>query len=186
MIHLWLHGNLFAAAEAEETAEGIAALGIDPIAIILQAGTFLVLFFFLKKFGLSKIVANLKDRRDTIEEGLKNAHDIELQKAKLEEENREIALQARKEADIVINKSHEEAGAIILEAQTKAAHQAAEIIKKAEAQASEQLESARKELKSEILGLVAEASENVLLEKLDAESDKKLIKKSLASVEASS
>lgn len=171
--------NAEAAHGAEESAEGIAALGIDPIAIVLQLGTFLVLFLVLNKFGLNKIVASLKERRDTIDEGLKNAHEIEAQKEKLVLENEKVLKAARTEADGIIGKSQEEAGAIIFEAQAKAQKQAEEIVEKAKAQAGEEQEKARKELKSELLGLVSQATETVLDEKLDDKKDQELIAKAL-------
>lgn len=170
-----------AGAGAEETTEsGVAVLGIDPIAIVLQATTFLILFLIIKKFALSKIVANLDDRRKTIEEGLANAHEIELQKEALVKENEATLAAARKEADQVIGKSHEEAGTIISEAQARANKQADEIVAKAKVQAASEQEKARKELKSEILGLVTDATESILDEKIDSTKDKELIKKSLS------
>lgn len=167
------------ADKAEESAEGIAALGIDPIAIVLQLGTFLVLFFFLTKFGLNKIVDNLKERQETIDEGLKNAHEIELQKAKLEKDNEKIAKQARSEADAVINKSHEEAGAIVAEAQSRAQQQADDIVAKAKAQAEQEISAMRTELKKEMLALVSQATESVLDKKIDSDTDKQLIQRSI-------
>ena len=169
-----------AGAEKAEEASGVAVLGINPIAIVLQATTFLILFLIIKKFALSKIVANLDDRRKTIEEGLANAHEIEVQKEALVKENEAQMAAARKEADNVIGKSHEEAGAIVTEAQERANKQADEIVAKAKAQAVAEQEKARKELKTEILGLVTDATESVLDEKIDSAKDKELIKKSLA------
>jgi F-type H+-transporting ATPase subunit b len=169
---------------AEESAQGIAALGIDPIAIILQAGTFLVLFVLLNKFGLNKIVASLKDRQDTIAEGLKNAHEIEEQKQALIEENEAILKKARKEADAIIGKSHEEAGAIVSEAQARANKQAEEIVAKAKAQTEEDQAKARAALKTEILGLVSAATETILDEKIDDKKDSSLISRAINQAEA--
>lgn len=177
----------FASSEAATTdasheaaeATGVAVLGIDPLAIALQAGTFLLLFFIIRKFALAKIVKNLEDRRVTIEEGLSNAHEMEQKKVELEQQNEQIAKSARKQADDVIGKSHEEAGAIVAEAQMKATKQADDIVEKAKAQAADEKNKARKELKSELLGLVAEATETVLDEKIDLKKDKNLIENSL-------
>ena len=51
---------LILASEAAAEKEGIAVLGIDPKAIILQAGTFLLLFLLVKKFALRGIVDTLE------------------------------------------------------------------------------------------------------------------------------
>jgi len=91
--------NIFA---AEEEAGGISALGLDPLAILAQAITFLLLFWILKKFALTKIVDTLEKRRKTIDEGvelgLKMAEEQEKLNAKIEEK----LAQARVEADKII------------------------------------------------------------------------------------
>ena len=168
----------FAAGEAE-SEKGAAVLGIEPLAIVLQATTFLILFLIIRKFALDKIVQNLKDRRETIEEGLKNAEDIEVQKAELEAKNEKTLADARKEADGVIAKSHEEAGAIVAEAQARANEQAEDIVSKAKAQAEAEAEKVRKELKGEMLGLIADATETVLDEKMTDSKDQKIIENAL-------
>ena len=167
------------AAEAEKSEKGAAVLGIDPLAIVLQATTFLILFIIIRKFAFDKSVANLKERQDTINEGLKNAEDIEVQKAELERKNEKALADARKEADEVIAKAHEEAGALVADAQTRANEQADDIVSKAKAQAEAEADKVRKELKGEMLGLISEATETVLDEKMTDAKDQKLIENAL-------
>ena len=62
---------------AAEEVEGIAALGIDPVAILLQSGTFLILFILIRRFALDKINKNLTDRRNKIDESIENAEVVE-------------------------------------------------------------------------------------------------------------
>ncbi len=162
---------------ADET--GAAVLGIDPLAIALQAGTFLILFIIIKKFALEKIVHNLEERRNAIDEGLKNAEDIELQKAELERQNEKALADARKHADEIIGKSHEEAGSIVADAQARANKQADDIVEKAKSQAENEANKVRGELKSEMLGLISEATETVLDEKMTGAKDQQLIEKAL-------
>lgn len=165
---------------AEKSESGAAVLGIDPIAIALQAGTFLILFFIIKRFALDKIVKNLEDRRVTIDEGLKNAEAIELRQAELERENEAALAQARKEAEGIIGRSHEEAGSIVTEAQERANQQAADIVAKAKAQAETEAQKVRLELKREMLDVVAMATETVLQEKMTTAKDKELIESALS------
>ena len=174
----------FAASESEASESGAAVLGIDPIQIGLQATTFLILFFIIRKVAFEKIVKGLEDRRQTIEEGIQNAHEMERKKAELEAENEQIAQAARKEADDVIGKSHEEAGTIVAQAQAKATKQADDIVSKAKAQAEQEKQKARQELKAELLGLVAEATETVLDEKVDSAKDQEVIKRAVKEVQA--
>ena len=170
---------LFAAEDPAKTEKGAAVLGIDPLAIALQAGTFLILFFIIRKFAFDTIVANLKERHETIAEGLKNAEDIEAQKVELERKNEKALADARKEADDVIARAHEEAGALVADAQTRANAQAEDIVGKAKAQAEAEADKVRKELKGEMLGLISEATETVLDEKMTDSKDQKLIQNAL-------
>ena len=71
--------NLHLLANTEE-ASGLGALGIDPIAILAQAGTFLVLFLILKKFAFNGISDQLEKRRSKIENSIKEAEALSLAK----------------------------------------------------------------------------------------------------------
>jgi len=170
--------TLLAATEGEE-AQGIAALGIDPLAILAQGLTFLVLFFLIKKFALGKIVNTLEERRKNIEGSLDKAE--ELQKQNEEAEKRVAALmqEARKEAESVISKSHEEAGSIVQQAEDAASEKAEKIMKDGEARIEAQIGKAREELKKETLDLVAQATSIVLDEKVDSKKNEALVKKAL-------
>ena len=168
---------------AAEEAEGIAALGLDPIKILLQAGTFLLLFFIIRKFALEKIVQGLNDRHVRIEESLKMAEVID-QRDKASEEEREALLKkAHGEADSVIAKAHEAAGAMIKEAEDTANKKADKIIADANNKIDGDIKKARESLKGELLNMVAQATETVLEEKLDAAKDKKLMEKALTGVQ---
>lgn len=168
----------FASAEAEE-AQGIAALGIDPWAILAQGVTFLILFLLIKKFALSKIVGTLEERRKTIEGSLDKAEELNRQNEEAEKRVNALLQEARKDADANIAKSREEAGAIVLEAETKAGEKAEKIIADGEARIKNEVEKAKVELKKETLDLVAHATGVVLGESVDAKKNEALIKKAL-------
>lgn len=173
--------TLFAADETEEAAGGIEALGVDPLAILFQAGTFVVLFILIRKFALGKITKALEDRHDRIEEGLKNAEMIEQRVEATKEETEQIMKDARKEADAVIAKAHEESGAMIKEAENAATKKAEKVLADGEAKLEGQINKAKEELKKEMLGLVAQATEEVIGEKMTDKKDQDLIKKALKS-----
>ena len=63
--------SLLTSFGAAEETKGIGALGIDALAILAQAATFLILFLIIKKFALEKIVATLEKRRKTIDDGVR-------------------------------------------------------------------------------------------------------------------
>jgi len=164
---------------SEEEAEGIAALGIDPLAILLQAGTFLILFFLIKKYALQKIVDGLDGRRQKIEESLKTAEEIERRDRANREETEELLKEARSQADEVLAKAHVESGSIIKAAEAVAGAKAEKVVKDAQAKLDADIVKAKKELKAEMLSLVAQATETVIEEKLDDRKDHALLEKAL-------
>lgn len=170
---------------ATEEAQGIAALGIDPIAILAQAATFLLLFWVIKKFALDKIVESLEKRRKTIDDGVRLGREMEAEKEQLDEKV-EIALKkARTEADAIIAQAREESGGIIKEAETKASQKVDTMLAEAHNKIEEDIERARKGLEQEMRNLVAEATEEIIREKLDAKKDASLLDRALQKVRLS-
>ncbi len=160
---------------AEEASEGIGALGLSLPAIIASSITFLVLFFVIKKFALDGIVANLQKREDDINRGLHLTSEMDRQKAELEATVEKELKKARKEADSIIAESRQETGAMIAAAETKANHRADEIIRAAEGKIERDIAEARNGLKAEMAGLITEATEAILNQKLDSAGDRKLV-----------
>lgn len=164
---------------AAEESQGIAALGIDPLAILAQGVTFLLFFFLIKKFALTKIVKTLEDRRVTIEGSLNEAEELTKQNQQAEVRVNALLFEARKESDDIINKSHEEAGSIITNAEEKAGEKAEKIIADGKAQIEQQVTKAQEVLKQETLSLVAAATEALLSKKVDAKTDTRIIEDAL-------
>lgn len=169
--------NMFGAVGEE--SEGIAALGIDPIAILAQAGTFLVLFWIIKKFALSKIVATLEARHKTIDDGVRLGRQMEAEKEKLKEEIEKVLQKARQDADKIIASGNSESGEILKQAEASATRKVDAMLQDAHAKIEEDIKHARKQLEGEMLELVAEATEAILKEKLDAKKDSSLITRAL-------
>lgn len=175
--------HIMAAAGGEES-QGIAALGIDPLAILAQAGTFLVLFLILKKFALKGIVETLEKRRKTIDDGVRLGIEMEAEKTKLDEQVDKVLAVARGEADKIIAQAHEESGAIIKEAENKAVQKVDSMIADAHTKIESNVKQARKDLEHETLRLIADATEAIIQEKLDVTKDARLIEKALAEAKA--
>jgi F-type H+-transporting ATPase subunit b len=174
--------TLLASAEAAghvAEPEGIAALGIDPLAILAQAVTFLVLFFLIKKFALSKIIKTLEDRRKTIDKGVLLGIEMEKEKTHLDEKVEELLHQARQDADKIIAQGHAEAGSIIKQAEDDAKRKADALMADAHNRIGEDIERAKTELKKDMIQLVAHATGSLIHEKVDAQKDAGIIEKIL-------
>lgn len=176
--------KFFAAASEAEEKTGIGVLALDIRQILIQAGTFLLLYLLVRKFALGKIVHFLEERKQTIDESLENAAKIERDLEKTAQKQEQILRKAREESDGIIAKAHEEAGALVQEAENKASAKAEEIIKNANLQIEAEISKAKSELKKDMLALVANATEVVLSEKIDQKKDAKLIETSISQQQA--
>lgn len=167
---------------SSEQPQGIAALGIDPLAILAQSITFLLLFWIIKKFALDKIVKTLENRRQTIDDGVRLGREMEAEKEKLSKKIELELKKARSEADKIIAQSHEDAGGILREAEEATARKVDAMLADAHAKIEEDIQSARIGLEKDIRKLVADATEVIIEQKLDANKDMNLIERALARV----
>ncbi len=165
-----------------EEPTGIAALGLDPLAILAQAATFLVLLWVVKRFALEKIVKTLEERRKTIDDGVRLGLKMEAEEAKLAERIEAELRKTRAQADKIIAEAQTEAGEIIKGAQDEAVTRVDQMLADARSKIDEDMKRARAELQKDMRSLVAEATEVIIEEKLDAKKDESLIQRALSSV----
>jgi len=173
----------FAVENAEEPA-GLAALGVDGQAFVVQLITFLLVFFVLKKFVFKRVVDLLEKRNKTIDEGVKLAEAAKARSAELDKEIVEAHKKARVEADKLLAQTKEQADQIVRDAEDSASKKAENILVEAKKKINEETDRARRALERETVGLVIEATEAVSREKLDAQKDAKLIKEALSRSQA--
>lgn len=164
-----------AGEKAAESSEGIGALGLSLPAIIASLITFSILFFVVKKFALSGIVANLEKREKDINRGLHLTAEMDKKAAELEATIEKTLKQARKDADAIIAEANAENGKMIADAEAAATRKADEILRAAEGKIERDIADARAGLKAEMAGLITDATEAILNQKLDASSDRKLV-----------
>lgn len=163
----------------EESAGGIAALGIDPWAILAQAVTFLLLFFIIKKFALEKIVKALEERRQTIDQGVHLGYKMAEEQTKLEEKIESELHNTREKADQIVAEAHKDAGDILRAAEDNATRKVDDMLAEAHVRIEDDMKKAQEALRQDMLGLVADATEVIIGEKLDRRKDEELIRKAL-------
>ena len=159
--------------------ELLGNLGINGKLFIAQLINFAILFFVLKKFAFNPLLKVLDERKNKIEKGLKDAE-------KAGEKLEKISAKEKK----VLDKANKKATKILLEAEEKAENNRAEAVKKTEAEIEELMKKAERkiqekkeqmlqDLKKDVAGLVVQATEKVLNEKIDGNKDRELIEKSI-------
>lgn len=160
-------------------ASGLGALGIDLKAFIIQLITFILAYVALRYFAFGRIVKLLRSRRETIEQGVRLGEEMQKQRAKLDENIEEKLRGARSQADDIIASANETGRQAIREAEDKARAKADGILDQAKQNIAQDSARARQQLEKELVGLVADATEAVLEEKVDSTKDRSLIQKFL-------
>lgn len=165
--------NIFAAEEAEAT--GLAALGIDVQAFVVQLLTFLLVFIVLYKFVFHRIVKMLEKRQKTIEEGVQLTSDMQAEKEKLDEEVERVRKETRTESDQLIADTKDKASLIVKQAEEKSQQKADQIIKEAKQKIAEESDKAKRGLEKEMVELIIASTEEVIRQKLDTDKDRRLV-----------
>ena len=164
---------------AAENSSGLGALGVDGRAFVVQLITFVLVFLVLKRFAFKPILKVLCERRETIESGVKLGEEMQKEHAKLEAKVEKILHETRQKADGMIADAHDAARQSIREAEDKARDKAAGILKEAESRITTDTARARQQLEKELVGLISDATEVIIGEKVDAKKDAALIERAL-------
>lgn len=168
----------FGAEQAE--AGGIAALGLNLQGFVFQLITFVLVLLLLRKFVYAKLVDTLETRRKAVIESLENAQEAAKALEKTQEKTDDLMKEARTEAADIIALAQKESAKLVEEAEMKASKRADHMLEQAEARIHSDIQAARLGLQSELVGLVAAATEKVIGEKMDVKTDAKLIKEALS------
>jgi len=153
--------------------------GVQPVLLVAQIVNFLIILFILRKFFFGPITKVLEDRRQKIEESLKNAEEIERKLAETEEKTAKILEDAAAQAKQVIDGAKSHSQEIINEAQKEAAKTLEETVAAAQNQIKSQKEEMKREIESEIITLVAHVVKKLLGRSLKPEEKKLLTTKEL-------
>lgn len=171
--------HILAQFGAEASGGGLASLGLNVQSFVFQLITFILVLVLLRVFVYKKLVATLQARRDEVEKSLDAAKESAAELEQTREKVAAMIKQARAEADDIVATGHKESAAMIEAAQDKAVKQAEHITREAQTRIEAEVRKAQAALKKETIQLVAQATEKIIGEKLDAKKDEQLITKAL-------
>jgi len=157
-------------------SELLTSLGIDWKLFIAQLINFGVLLFILYKFAYKPVLKMLDDRTDRIEKGLADAEKSGKKLKEIEEKEREVLVEAKKQAKDIIKKAEDQAEVNKVELLKTAQVESDKIIEKAKKVAGEEKDKMMVDVKGEIATLVAVAVEKIIDEKMNDDKDAKIVK----------
>lgn len=162
--------------------EILAKLGVDYKLLLAQIVNFLVLLLILHRFAYKPILKVLEDRREKIDQGLKDSQAAAEKLREAEESGKAVLAEAKYHAERLLERSEEAARKQSEEMLVTARLNAERMISDTERKIGEEKEKMLREAKQELAGLVIAASEKIVGEKIDAEKDKNLIDNALRSL----
>jgi len=168
---------------AESGSSGLGAFQVSLKALVFQLITFVLVLLIFKRWILPPINKTLSQRRQTLEESLEQA---KLTKEKLEaaEAKAEQLLGAgRENADKVLREAKDEAKQVVAQAEAAAREQADRVLAENHAQLEQVKNRLSTELKQELTSLVVDTTEKVLRQKVSAQADMELIKRTIKDLE---
>jgi F-type H+-transporting ATPase subunit b len=166
-------------ADTSDASGGLGAFNINLKDFIFQLITFVLVLAVLRKWVVPKIVETMDKRQQALEKSLLDAKATEQALARAETKAEEILGKARAQADEAIAEAKKAAAGVVANAETAAAERANLIIKEAESRLAQEREKLRAELRRELADLVADATEKIIHEKLDAKQDVSLIDRAI-------
>ena len=158
-------------------SELLVSLGIDWKLFLAQIVNFSILLFVLYKFAYRPVLKMLDDRTDKIEKGLADAEKSQKKLKEIEEKEKEVLIDAKKQAKEIIKKAEEQAQVNKEELIVTAREESDKITEKAKKVAGEEKDKMVAEVKMEISELIAVAVEKIVDEKLDGAKDAQIIDK---------
>ena len=127
---------------------------------------FLVVFIILAKFGFPVITKMVEDRKNFIEESLRNAHEANQKLANIQSEGEAILKDAREQQAAILKDAMATRDNIIKEARNKAQLEGAKLVEEAKAQILVEKENALRDIRSTVAELSVEIAEKVMRNKL--------------------
>lgn len=161
------------------SSSGIGALGVDGKAFIIQLITFVLAYLVLRKWAFAPIIKVMNQRRELIDKGVSLGEQMTKEKAQLEQQIAKALHDARTQADAILSDAQAAARDVARDAEEKAGAKAKAIIDEGKARAEQEVSRARKALERELVGLVSDATEAIVHEKVDAQKDSQLIDRAL-------
>ena len=161
--------------------EGIfGSLGINLAGLIWHSINFLVLLGLLWLVLFKPVTRMLDERAARISESLARAEEVRRQSEQAEADRQALLGETRREAELMRQRSDEQAKRIIAEAQARAESEAQRILAQAEASIAASRQQMEAELRGQVADLVVSAVDRVTRQTVDAQAQRQLINSFLA------
>jgi F-type H+-transporting ATPase subunit b len=164
------------AAEATETAK----FQINLFWIIVAAANFVVFFLIVQRIAFGGLVKTLGDRRDRIEQGLKDAEQARRDRESAEQERQATITEARREANEILARAQKVAAEAREQDIAATRDEIARLRERASTEIDAERQRAVAELRGEVTDLALAAAGRVVGESMTGDRQRKLVADFLA------
>ena len=130
---------------------------------------FLVVLFFLVRFGFPAIINTVEKRKQYIDESLAKAHEASDRLLHIKQEGETLLQEAREQQAKIMKEAAETRDAIVEKAEEKARQESARIIAEAKQQIAFEKQEAIRDIRSQVAELSVNIAEKILREELSPE-----------------
>lgn len=132
---------------------------------------FLVVFFVLAKFGFPVIIKMVEERKNYIDESLRNAHEANEKLINIQAEGEKILKEAREQQSLILKEASAAKENILAQAEIKAREETARMISDAKAQIESEKQSAIADIRQQVATLSVSIAEKVLRKNLASDKE---------------
>ena len=132
---------------------------------------FLVVFFVLAKYGFPAIINMVEERKNYIDESLRNAHEANEKLINIQAEGERILKEAREQQSIILKEASVAKENILAQAEIKAREESARMISEAKAQIESEKQSAIADIRQQVATLSVSIAEKVLRKNLASDKE---------------
>lgn len=154
-------------------------LGINGWNFAIQMAAFLIFVYLLWRFAIGPIVRVLDTRQDKISESLMAAERMQQELRESAAKNEEVMAQARREAQELLNTARGNAEQIVARANEEAGAKADEFLSRAQETLRQETAQARQQLRQEVADLAVNAAGKILRKEISADDQRRLIEETL-------
>ncbi|MGH7234436.1 MAG: F0F1 ATP synthase subunit B [Candidatus Saccharimonadales bacterium] len=170
---------MFSLVQNFGSSTGLGALGLSASAFVIQLITFIIALLVLRKWAFKPIMKILNERREAIEKGVSLGELMQKEKDELEAKVNHTLTQTRQKADKILSDATSTARQMVRDAEDQARTKAEGIVKDGAERGVLETKRAWRKLEGQLAGLVTDATEAVIGEKVDQSKDSELINRAL-------
>lgn len=162
--------------------EILSEFGINPVLLGAQIVNFLIILFLVKRFALKPIMQVLKQREETIKEGLKSAEEARIRLEQATEKEKAILKKAHAEAKILLEDTQKQSQEILASAEKQARKQTEKILLEAREQIASETREAEKRLAEHASTLAIQFLQKAVAELLTEREQEIALKRALQKI----